>query len=404
MHGENSSLDEYLSRIVAPARNLGRLREALRRKDVLHSLLAIGIALSGILLLSTVFHPGAMDFIEYWASGKLLVHHADPYSPAGIFVLEKAQGYVANHPLIMLNPPWTLFLVAPLGFANVRIGLFLWILAALGSILGSIRLLDVGSKNGSFALIFAPAIACICSGQSSPVLLLGFSLFLRFHRRRPFLAGASLLLIAIKPHLFLVFWVVLLADCIYSRRLLILAGGVSALAAATACAMWFDPHVWWHYVAMLRTTTLQHAPLPTASMLFRILLDPGAFWLLFVPSAVAALWGLWYYARRRTIWDWRVHGMLLMLVTVTVSPYGFISDAIVLLPSIAFALFYPERRKYSGWILLAANCLAVFMITAVHSLSSPALAWFPPALLVWFLYAVKRPAWASQNLSVEQHA
>jgi hypothetical protein len=93
--------------------------------------------------------------------------------------------------------------------------------------------------------------------------------------------------------------------------------------------------------------------------------------------------------------------MLLMLVTITVSPYGFISDAIVLLPSIAFALSSPQTRKYSGWILLSANCLALFVILAVHSLSSFALAWFSPALLAWFLYAVKRPAGASQNLPVQ---
>jgi hypothetical protein len=402
MHGEDSNLNEHLSRNVASA-NLGRLREAFRRKDILQSLVAIGIALAGIFVLSAVFRPQAMDFIEYWASGRLLVHHADPYSPSGVFALEHTHGFASNHPLIMLNPPWTMFLVTPLGFANLRVGLFFWILATFGCILVSVRLLDVASKKGPLALIFAPTIACLCSGQSSPVLLLGFSLFLHFHRSRPFLAGVSLLLMAIKPHLFLVFWAVLLADCIYRRKLSILAGGATGLAAATACTMCFDPHVWSHYLAMLRATTLQHAPFPTASMLFRILLDPGAFWLLFVPSAVAVIWALWYYASRRDIWDWRVHGMLLMLVTVTVSPYGFISDGIILLPSIAFVLSYPQRGKYSGWILLIANSLALLVMAAVHSLSSPALAWFPPALLVWFLYATKRPAGASHSVPIDQH-
>lgn len=387
MPRKNRRLDEDLGRQIGPAISLGSLQEALQPKKVFNALVATAVALSGIFVLTLVFRPGAMDFIEYWSSAKLLIHHVDPYSPAAIFALEKANGYPSNHPLVMLNPPWTLFLIAPLALTSLRTGLFFWVLAGLACILGSIRLLDVGSKRGPLALIFAPAIACICSGQSSPFLLLGFSLFLRFHRSRPFLAGASLLLMAIKPHLFLVFWAVLVADSIYRRSISILAGGAFALISATALAMCYDPHVWSHYIAMLHVSTLQHAPFPTVSMLFRTLFNPGAFWLLFVPSALAILWALWYYARAPRLWDWRVQGMLLMLVTITVSPYGFISDAIVLLPSIAFALSYPQTRKYSGWILLSANCLALFVILAVHSLSSFALAWFSPALLAWFLYA-----------------
>ena len=73
--------------------------------------------------------------------------------------------------------------------------------------------LNVSAKRPRFAFVFAPAVACVCSGQGSPFLLLGFSLFLRSIRSHPFLAGASLLLMAIKPHLFLIFWALLLADC-----------------------------------------------------------------------------------------------------------------------------------------------------------------------------------------------
>jgi hypothetical protein len=352
-----------------------------------HAMLAIGIALAGILVLSTLFHPEAMDFIEYWASGKLLVHHADPYSPARIFVLEKTQGYVANHPLIMPNPPWALFLVVLLGFAGAHTGLFVWTQVIIACILASTYIVNPTSRDNALALFFAPAIACICAGQSSAFLLPGLALFLHFHRSRPVLAGASLLLMAIKPHLFLVFWAVLLADSLYRRNFRIVAGGALSLTVATAFSMFLDPHIWQHYHAMLREHHPAQGFLPTPSMLFRVLIDARQFWLLFVPSAVAVLWGLWYYASRRDTWNWRVHGMLLMLVTVTVSPYGFISDAIVLLPSIVFALSYVERRKYSGWILLSVNCFALLLILGLHSLTSPALAWFSPALLAWFLYA-----------------
>jgi len=357
---------------------------------VVRTLAAVAVALAGIFVLAMTIHPAGMDFIEYWSSGKLLVHHTDPYSPAGVLALEKSLGFLDKTPLIMLNPPWALFLIAPLGFLGVRAGLFVWTLVAIGCVLAFTWLLDVPPKHRAFALVFAPALASICSSQSSPFLLLGFSLFLRFHRERPFLAGASLLLMAIKPHLFLIFWVVLLADCIVRRAWLILAGGVTALIAGTAFALYFDPHIWQHYISMLRGYKLQQGFLPTASMLFRMLIDVRAFWLLFIPSVFAIAWGLWYYARHRQAWDWKIHGMLLMLVTIFASPYGFFTDEIVLLPSIVFALNFPEKRKYSDWILLAVNTIALVIILADHAaLSSRAYLWTPITWLLWFLYATR---------------
>ncbi len=379
-------------------------------KKIFRILAAVAITLAAILLVTAQMHPAAMDYIEYWSSGKLLMHHADPYSQVGVFALEKAHGYVPAGPLIMLNPPWALFLVAPLGFGNVFAGLFLWTLAAIGCILAFIQLLEVPSKGRALAFgfapvlafAFAPALASVYGGQSSPFLLLGFSLFLRFHRSRPFFAGASLLLMAIKPHLFLVFWALLLVDCIYRRRFLILAGVASALAAGSAFSMCLDAHIWRHYFTLLRAFGHVHGFVPTLSMLFQALIDARAVWLLFVPSALAILWGFWYYTRWRHVWDWRIHGMLLMLVTVLVSPYGFFSDEIVLLPSIFYALTSPERRRYSGEMLLAINSLCLLLLMVAHAqLSSRAYLWTPMAWLVWFLYASKRPMLPGMNVPAQ---
>ncbi|HEX5235141.1 MAG TPA: glycosyltransferase 87 family protein [Silvibacterium sp.] len=355
---------------------------------ILRALAALAIALAGILIFTAISHPARSDYIEYWSSGKLLVQHANPYSPAGVLALEQAHRRPLPDPLIMLNPPWALFLVAPLGLCSVRVGLFFWTILAAGCVAACSKLQFAASKDRGFAFVFAPALSCIVSGQSSPFLLLGFCLFLSFHRSHPFLAGASLLLMTPKPHLFLIFWVLLLVDCVYQKRWLILAGGASALAAATAFSLYFDAHIWQHYFDMLRGYKLQQGFLPTASMLFRMLIDVRVFWLLFVPSGVAILWGLWYYARRKEVWDWRIHGMLLMLVTVLVSPYGFFSDEIVLLPSIAFALTFPRKRRYSAWILLGINSVALYIVFVRHAaLSSREYLWTPVTWLIWYLYA-----------------
>jgi len=378
-----------LEKTVEPRIQDGRWA-SFTAKKILRSLAAAAIVLTGLLVISAASHPASKDYISYWSAGRLLIHHADPYSSTQVLALEKTQGYSEIKPIIMRNPPWALFLVVPLGFGNSVIGLLLWTVAAAGCILIFIRLLKVAPENRVFAFLFAPALAAICSGQSSPFLLLGFSLFLRFYQSRPFLAGTSLLLMAIKPHLFLLFWMLLLVDCIYRRRFLILAGGVSALAVGTAFSMCLDARVWQHYLAMLRASELDNEFFPTVSMLFRLLIDARANWLLFVPSALAMFWGLWYYARNRDIWDWRIHGMLLMLVTVLVSPYGWFSDEIVLLPSIAFAFTISQKRKYSVEVIVAINSVALLVLLIAHpSLTSCAYLWTPLAWLAWFLYSTE---------------
>lgn len=51
--------------------------------------------------------PG--DFIEYWASARLLVNGANPYSPEEMLSLQRAITPDRIHPLLTWNPPWTLF-------------------------------------------------------------------------------------------------------------------------------------------------------------------------------------------------------------------------------------------------------------------------------------------------------
>lgn len=322
------------------------------------------------------------DFVEYWSAGKLFVHGANPYSGPMILALEKTRGFTPAEPLIMLNPPWALFMVAPLGFCSAMGALILWILATAGSILASILLLEIPTEQRGIAFLFAPALATLTMEQSSPFLLLGFSLFLRFYKNRPFLAGASLLLMAIKPHLFLVFWVVLLADCVYRRRFAILVGMTSALICASAFARLVVPHVWQDYFELLRVSTLDRNLFPTLPVLFRILVNEKLTWLALVPSCVAILWGTTYYWRKRALWDWRREGMLVMLTAILTSPYGWIADQVVLLPAV-FSAMNSRPRRFSVEILVVLNCTALL----VFCVSAQLRAWLPLMWFIWYLYA-----------------
>lgn len=361
-------------------------------KKLSRAIAVAAIILAGILVIMIGSQPANKDYIEYWSTGKLLVHQANPYSANDIFTLEKSQGYTSPRPLVAPNPPWSIFLVWPLGFFNARIGLLLWLCAAVGCILLSAHLLDIPAKDRALIFVFAPAFAAISSGQCSPFFLLGFCIFLRFHNSRPFLAGVSLLLMAMKPHLFLLFWAVLLAESIYRRRFRILMGGTAGLIIGTAFSMCLDPHIWRQYLAMWHQYPPAVGFIPTASMIFRMLISVNRFWLLFVPSGVGILWSIWYFARHRQTWNWKTHGMLLILLTILLSPYAWFSDELVLLPAIAFALTLKPPRRYTTSILLGINVIALVLLTIADAqLSSPAYIWTPVAWLAWFLYATHQP-------------
>jgi hypothetical protein len=147
-------------------------------KKILRQLIAALIVLAGLLVISATGHPAWKDYISYWSAGQLLIHHVNPYSRPDVLTLERTHGYTETRALLMRNPPWALFLTAPLGFGNPAMGLFLWTLAAAGCIVAFIRLLKVPPEDRALVFLFAPTIAVFRIGQTSPFLLLGFSLFL----------------------------------------------------------------------------------------------------------------------------------------------------------------------------------------------------------------------------------
>ena len=152
--------------------------------------------------------PATRDFVSYWATGRQLVHHGNPYDRDAISALEHAEGLNVRSVLIMRNPPWALPLVYPLGFLGLRTAAILWSLLLLGCLFLSVRLLrqlfgNPPNRLHWLALSFTPALLCFMMGQTALFALLGLVFFLRWHRSRPFLVGASLWFCLLKPHLFL---------------------------------------------------------------------------------------------------------------------------------------------------------------------------------------------------------
>jgi Glycosyltransferase family 87 len=355
----------------------------------------LGLAVTALFLFAVPFAghmAGSRDFVSYWATGRQLVHHANPYDRDAISAIEHGAGLDARGILIMRNPPWALPLAYPLGYLGLRVAAILWSLLLLGCLLVSVVI--VRRLHGSppnhmhwLGLAFTPALICLTMGQTSLLGLLGLALFLRYHAHRPFAAGLALWLCMLKPHLFLPFAAVLAAWIVFARVWRILAGAAAALAITSALAFVIAPRAWADYAAMLRSPLLENEFIPCLADALRHWFwpqIPAARFLLAVP---ACLWALGYFWRRRHDWNWTRHASPLMLVALLTAPYCFLYDQCLAVPALMDAAYRTRRRPLIP--ALAALLLVLDAQLAGVRIVSAWYLWTAPAWCAWYFLATR---------------
>jgi hypothetical protein len=354
---------------------------------------------------------GNRDFVVYWATGKQLVEHRNPYDSAELDRIERAAGLPSRYTVgYMRNPPWSLPLAWPLGLLSLRAAAVIASLILIAALLASVRMLLAlyhcrDRMVQILAYSFAPAFICLIWGQTSLLVLLGLVLFLRFHARRPFLAGTALWLCLLKPHLWLPLAVVLLAWIVLSKQYRILAGAALAFLASVALTRVIDPQAWLQYVRMAGYSGVEHDRIPSLSVLLRNWLTAGSpghtsMTVQFVPAALACAWALFYFNRRRQHWDWVRDSSLLLLVCVLAAPYAYLNDHVLVLPALIFA----ARLASSRWLGLLAFAGAVLEAAFLLNQWSPAPFYWGtllagPFWLFWYLFALRRPVAAIPRIS-----
>jgi len=335
---------------------------------------------------------GARDFVVFWATGQQLIRHANPYDAAALARIEQSAGLnPAYGVLYMRNPPWALPLVLPLGLVGVRIGSLLWSMVLLACLLVSGWLIWLmhgrpGNRLHWLALSFAPALVCLFVGQTALFALLGLVLFLRLYRGSPFLAGLSLWLCALKPHLFLPFGAVLLAWIVVSKSYRILAGAMAAMAASLALTWLIDPSAWSGYSDMMRASGIEKEFIPCLSVAMRLWLSPRAMWLQYLPAAVACAWALAWFWPRRHAWDWSKDGSLLMLVSIAAAPYCWLYDQALAVPALLQGAYLARSRPLLAILALANLPIEIALMCNIR-ITSALYLWTAPAWFAWYLFA-----------------
>ena len=380
-------------------KNAGKHKMATTRHSIADQSIAIVSGLSFALAALTVCTipftnsiSGARDFVVYWATGQQLAHHANPYDAAALMQIERAAGLSSASAVgFMRNPPWALPLTIPLGFMGLRLGGFLWSIALMSCLMASVYWLwqlygCPNNKRHWLGAAFAPAVICLLIGQTSLFVLLGYVLFLRLHRSSPFWAGASLWLCALKPHLFIVIGIVVLAWVLVSKSYKVIVGAASALVLSCIIASIIDPASWAQYAAMMRGSGINKEVIPCVSIVLRRWINPNVLAIQYTPAVIGCIWGLGYYWRKRRTWDWAQDGGPVILISIIAAPYAWITDQALVIPALLEGAI--RTRSQSLLVILAAASIVIEAeLLSGIMLASNLYLWTAPAWLAWYLLA-----------------
>jgi len=371
----------------------------MEKRNPLRVFAAVCLIVTGVLLAVGIIVFGLdnetatkRDFLEYWSAEQQLAHGGNPYDAKAILQSEKSVGFDKDTPLISLSPPVALFWALPLGWVSAKTGLTLWLLLLFACLLVAIWVLWLllGKPESRYHLIgifFPPAMWCLTAGQLGIFFLLETVLFLYWQKTRPFLAGAALMLWALKPHLFLPFMLALLLWSLYKREYRVLAGLAAATAVSCLLTLSMDGQVWQQYAEMMRSNhVLENIP-PTVSVAVMFLVDRNAKWIEFLGEAGGCIWAIWYFWRRRERWDWMSEGLVVLLASIACTPYSWYTDQAVVFPAVVAAL---GASKRPGWALALFAAIAgagLISFMADIPLTSGFYVWTAPAWLLWYLFA-----------------
>lgn len=155
------------------------------------------------------------DYYYLWSAGRVVLQGANVYDP---LVLRETMLSIGWPPELEVwgftHPPWTLWLYLPYALLPFHVASFFWILTQVLLLLGIAKSIvrvcneylseyrSLSFYQVAFALfLFPPVIKVLAYGQSSVLLLFGFTFFIESYLRgRMRSAGLFLSLTLLKPH------------------------------------------------------------------------------------------------------------------------------------------------------------------------------------------------------------
>src|SRR5262245_54162646 len=318
----------------------------------------------------------------------------------------------------MWNPPWTLGFLLPFGLLEYSASRWLWLILNFGLILFSTHSLwkryvrwegHAWLATGVTLFLtttFLPGPVVLRLRQIGPVILAGIAGFLALvHRKQYFNAGAVTLLIALKPHLLFLFWIVLLFWVLQTRKWSLVAGAAFALAFSVGLPLFFYGELIPGYLSLIAKESIFHHPSTTTGAFLRWLLGWDKVWLQLLPLGPGVLWAAFFWRRHGRNWDWAARLPLVLLVSVITTCYGWVFDQTVLYPALLQGVGWLVKAGQRPEWLASAVCyllinFAGFVLISL-GLNGVAYVWMAPA---WLAFHVVAAGLWGQDVSCMQAA
>ena len=297
-------------------------------------------------------HPQLGDFISYWASGRLFLTGSHPYSEAAMLATERLQGWPYVQPMMTFCPPWTLPTLAVMAWFPFRTAQICWF--AISLLLNCFSALGLwvyfgGDKQKAWIAMlvlatFFPMSHAELLGQITPLMLASLTALLLFLKSgRQFTAGVFLLGLGFKPQLLYLLFLAMLFWIIKARAWRVLAGGLAGYGGATAIAQLYNPNSLDYFRHTFRVAVEVSCGV---GGVLRSIFGVQHIWLQFLPCLFGIIWFLYCWARNRSQWAWKTHLPLLLMISVSSSPYFWNHDFILVLPALIAVAVHGGYRNF----------------------------------------------------------
>lgn len=383
------------------------------------SLGVLAILMLVFVLIGPIPVPSAIgrgDFRAYWSAAHLLANSQNFADPDLLLATEQEYtGWSNDYAIITWNPPWLLALLLPTAFPSFARASWLWLLSNIILIFtGSVWVWLTSAKDKEtrrlawvaplIAFIYSPTLITLLMGQVSSLVFFGLAAFLYLEsRNKQWLAGASLALPLVKPHLVYITLPVILLQAVVKRRWSFLLGLAGTLLGLTLVVFLFRPTFLADYAQTVGGGSLLNWETPTLGGILAATLGwHGAklMGIVLLPLAIA----LWWRGRQELSTLTLVN--VTLLTSVVTAPFGWGYDAVVLLIPLLQILIWLIEGQF-GRIESVGIMAALLLINAISyyqrsiTVNELYYFWLPLAVAIVYLYTWHRRVSAGEVTSLQ---
>ena len=296
------------------------------------------------------------DFIAFWGAGRAAIEGAAPQVHDPLVLQSYQREAVPGLPVLAgwNSPPTFLLIATVLGALPYPVAALVWLGVGAALYIFAASKILTDRRALIFALTLPAALYHIGSIQTGLVIAGASALALCWLDRKPLAAGAIIAMLAIKPHMALL-WPIFLAATGRWRAFGAAALGTGAFVLLGGLAFGFDAYVRFfeNLAATQALVTGQRVATPAYASLYGNLIglgvDQSVAIALHAISAASALLAALFVFRRG---DTGAQGAALCAATLLVLPYAFFYDFTLL--AVGAAMLGAPRGRFDTLALVLA--------------------------------------------------